>query len=507
MTRIALTCIGLAGVLAACDGFKEAMTAHVDVVARAGSQELSVTRLADLLGSSQVPLDPQRGTDIARAVANLWVDYQLLGLAAARNDSLDDVEQIDEAMWAELSQLRSQKWYDTVSKGWGTPEPATEAAYNQGELLAARHILFPVPPEGLTQASQDSIRARAERVRSQVNSSNFAALARQHGSDATKERGGYLGIFGTGQMVPEFERAVAALQPGQIAPGLVRTQFGWHIIQRMPYSEVQNEFASAYEAGFSTRAQTRYLEDLEEAGNIVIRDNAAATAKAVAANLEAHRDSRTVLATSKAGDLTAGRLARWIRAFPPQAQIAQQIQQQPDSMIPNFLRAIIRNELVLLQADSAKVTLDSAELAQVRGQFTNAVVASWRNLGIDPTTLTDSGSTVADRERIAAARIDRYVDELLAERARFIPVQEPLQTVLRDTYEAKINQAGLERAVERAMRVRATLDSTRALQQPQSQVPMPGMQHPQGQPQSRPQQPQAQPQPRPQQPQAQPQRP
>mgnify|MGYP006147244865 CR=1 FL=1 len=48
MTRIAFACIGLAGVLAACDGFKEAMTAHVDVVARAGSQELSVTRLAEL---------------------------------------------------------------------------------------------------------------------------------------------------------------------------------------------------------------------------------------------------------------------------------------------------------------------------------------------------------------------------------------------------------------------------------------------------------------------------
>ena len=40
----------------ACDGFKEAMTAHVDVAARAGSQELSVTRLAELLGASKVPL-------------------------------------------------------------------------------------------------------------------------------------------------------------------------------------------------------------------------------------------------------------------------------------------------------------------------------------------------------------------------------------------------------------------------------------------------------------------
>ena len=496
MTRIAFACIGLAGVLAACDGFKEAMTAHVDVVARAGSQELSVTRLAELLGSSQVPLDPQRGKDVARAVANVWVDYQLLGRAAARNDSLNEVKAIDDALWAEISQLRSQKWYEQVSRTWGTPDSATEAKYNQGELLAARHILFPVPPTGLTQASQDSIKARAERVRAQVTSSNFAALAKEHGSDGTKERGGSLGVFPPGQMVPEFERAVTALQPGQIAPGLVRTQFGWHIIQRMPYADARTEFEAAYKGGFTERAQTKYLEDLEKAGNIVVRENAPATAKAVAANLEANRDNKTVIATSKAGDFTAARLARWIRAFPPQAQIAQQIQQQPDSMIPTFIKAIVRNELVLLQADSAKITLDSAELAGVRGQFTNAVIAAWRNLNVDPSTLNDSGSTAADRERIAAARIDRYVDELLAERARFVPIQEPLQTVLRNKYDAKINDAGIERAVERAMRVRATLDSTRAMQQPQSQVPMP----PGTRPNPAPAQPQSQPQTQPQQP-------
>ena len=499
MTRILFACIGLTGVLAACDGFQEAMTAHVDVVARAGSQELSVTRLAELLGSAQVPLDAQRGPDIARAVANIWVDYQLLGRAAARNDSLKDPRLIDEALWAELSQMRSQKWYETVSKTWGTPDSASEAAYNQGELLAARHILFPVPPQGLSQASQDSIRARAERVRAQVTSQNFGTLARQHGSDGTKDQGGNLGIFPRGSMVPEFERAVTALQPGQIAPGLVRTEFGWHIIQRMPYSEVREQFASAYQETFTDRAQTKYLENLEKSGNIVIRDNAAATAKAVAANLDANRDNRTVIATSKAGDFTAGRLARWIRAFPPQAQIAQQIQQQPDSMVPNFIRAIVRNELVLLQADSAKIELDSAEVAQVRERFTNAVIATWRNLNVDPSTLADSGSTVADRERIAAARIDRFVDELLAERARFVPIQEPLQTVLREKYEAKINKAGIDRAVERALRVRATLDSTRALQQPQSQVPMPQGMNPNPQPQQRPgQAPQGPPQGQPQ---------
>ena len=44
----------------ACNGLKEALTAHVDVVARAGSQELSVKRLGDLLGNAQIQVPVTR---------------------------------------------------------------------------------------------------------------------------------------------------------------------------------------------------------------------------------------------------------------------------------------------------------------------------------------------------------------------------------------------------------------------------------------------------------------
>src|SRR5712671_2406303 len=90
---LALCC---ATTLAACSGLKDALTAHVDVVARAGSQELSVTRLSDLLGNSKigVPINKDVATLVAR---DLWVPYQLLGVAAARGDSLADAKAIDAA--------------------------------------------------------------------------------------------------------------------------------------------------------------------------------------------------------------------------------------------------------------------------------------------------------------------------------------------------------------------------------------------------------------------------
>ena len=95
MKRPLALALAVCAPLVACDGFKEAMTAHVDVAARAGSQELSVTRLAEMLGASKIPLR----RDVVQTVADMWVNYQLLARAAAHNDSLNQQQLIDEAMW------------------------------------------------------------------------------------------------------------------------------------------------------------------------------------------------------------------------------------------------------------------------------------------------------------------------------------------------------------------------------------------------------------------------
>src|SRR3954469_10022048 len=82
--------------VAACSGLKDALTAHVDVVARAGSQELSVTRLSDLLGNAKIQVPVTR--DNAAIVADIWSGYQQLAAAAAKGDSLNDKKVIDEAI-------------------------------------------------------------------------------------------------------------------------------------------------------------------------------------------------------------------------------------------------------------------------------------------------------------------------------------------------------------------------------------------------------------------------
>ncbi|MCL4329679.1 MAG: peptidylprolyl isomerase [Candidatus Thermoplasmatota archaeon] len=59
----------------------------------------------------------------------------------------------------------------------------------------------------------------------------FSKVAMQYSIDGTRKKGGDLGFFGRGQMVKEFEKAAFSLNKGEIS-GIVRTQFGFHIIMR-----------------------------------------------------------------------------------------------------------------------------------------------------------------------------------------------------------------------------------------------------------------------------------
>ena len=61
--------------------------------------------------------------------------------------------------------------------------------------------------------------------------SSFEDLARDFSECPSGQQGGDLGEFGRGMMVPSFEKAAWQLMPGEVS-GIVRTQFGFHLIKR-----------------------------------------------------------------------------------------------------------------------------------------------------------------------------------------------------------------------------------------------------------------------------------
>jgi peptidyl-prolyl cis-trans isomerase SurA len=92
----------------------------------------------------------------------------------------------------------------------------------------ARHILLrPTPQLSEAQALQ---RLADFKRRVQAGQADFAQLARDNSQDASARNGGDLGWASPGMFVPEFEEALNALAPGQIADPIV-TRFGVHLIQ------------------------------------------------------------------------------------------------------------------------------------------------------------------------------------------------------------------------------------------------------------------------------------
>jgi peptidyl-prolyl cis-trans isomerase SurA len=91
----------------------------------------------------------------------------------------------------------------------------------------ARHILIKANEAVSESEARTRLRALKERL---DNNANFAELARVHSEDASASKGGELGWLSPGDTVPEFERAMNVLKPGQVSDP-VQSPFGWHLIQ------------------------------------------------------------------------------------------------------------------------------------------------------------------------------------------------------------------------------------------------------------------------------------
>ncbi|WP_375419178.1 peptidylprolyl isomerase [uncultured Hymenobacter sp.] len=102
----------------------------------------------------------------------------------------------------------------------------------EGKVAAARasHIL--IKSEGTTPEAKAAAKAKAQDILTKIKAgADFAAMARQFGTDGTKDLGGDLGWFSQGRMVPEFEKAIFGTSTAGLLPNLVETSFGYHVIK------------------------------------------------------------------------------------------------------------------------------------------------------------------------------------------------------------------------------------------------------------------------------------
>lgn len=149
---------------------------------------------------------------------------------------------------------------------------SNQANYSHPDQRGARHILFRLEP-GADDAAKAAARARAEEALARLRAGeDFAELATALSEDPTSgPRGGDLGFFGRGQMVPAFEEVAFSTPVGELAP-VVESEFGFHVIEVtgeraagvLPLTEVEEAIRRTLRLRLAQERVTQVAERLRE---------------------------------------------------------------------------------------------------------------------------------------------------------------------------------------------------------------------------------------------------
>ncbi len=108
---------------------------------------------------------------------------------------------------------------------------ANPAKFRTPDVYEAAHILFPASPDDPAAYATARQAATETLALLRQNPGRFAALARDRSACPSAASGGHLGQLSRGDLVPEIETFVVALQEGQICPVPIATRYGHHVLR------------------------------------------------------------------------------------------------------------------------------------------------------------------------------------------------------------------------------------------------------------------------------------
>jgi len=452
----------LAAAMLGCGSVKDMFTAHPDVAAEAGGQQLRVERLANLMTRIKgMPLN----TDAAGFLAGLWVDYTLFSQALVNGTDLSDSTLIAEVLWPQIAEIRGSRWHDTLMAHQGRHENP-DSLYAGDRVRLFQHILFRVD-RAADPNTKEAARKKAEATLGRIRrGADFGRLASELSEDPVSRRDkGYNPPAPRGRYVASFDSAAWALAPGQVSD-VVETSYGFHIIRRPPLAEVRDRFAAYGEQQAGMRLDSLYLDSLSRQKHLRISDEAPELMREAIEDQDASRRSDKAIATFDGGRLTVGQFVRWLNALGP--QFAMQLTEAKDSSLTQFARIIGQNVLLLHEADSAGISVSPEEWQQLASKHRESVDTMRAALGLWDSEFTDSAASPEERNRVAALKLDQFLDQVANGKLRPRPLPAPLSGMLRDRGSYRVYPAGLDRAVEIAKEVRQAQADSAAQQNPDS---------------------------------------
>lgn len=188
------------------------------------------------------------------------LDHVKIGFRYA-NLNLDKLMETKKISAGDIQQALSQST-DAVKADY----EAHKIDYYQPERIKARHILIKIG-EG---QSREEAQKKVKELHGQITLENFSKMAEKFSDDpGSKSKGGDLGFFEKGKMVPAFEKTAFALPEGKISEP-VETDFGFHVILvdkkelggQKSFDDVKEDVAKKY---LARQTVTSQLKDLKEA--------------------------------------------------------------------------------------------------------------------------------------------------------------------------------------------------------------------------------------------------
>lgn len=466
----------LAGSVAfmACDSFGQAMTAHTDLVARAGVHELTIEETASWLAEND-RLPAQR--EVVDAVANLWIDYILLAQAASEDPSLESLD-IEAAVQPDIEQQLVYQLRDQVIEvDTSFTEEELRQIYEEEQPdleVRARHILLRLPADA-TPEQRDSVAALAEELQQRAaGGEDFAELATEYSEDpGTAENGGDLGYFGRGNMVEPFEEAAFSLEPGEVSD-VVETPFGFHVIKvldrRMPeFDDVKENFRQRLATQRRIDAENEYIETLTEPQGITVREGVYEVTRELAQNPNTELSGRArsrPLVGYEDGEVTAGEYLQLMRRLAPsqRAQYASATDEQLDQV----LTALARNEILVAEAERRidQVTPEARDsiMDEARRNLEAAVAAAGLS-NIQP----QEGETEA---QAIERKVETFMRAVLSGERNVLPLG-PIAYSLRDRYGAEVFHRSLPDVLSQVRQLRDGQQLGPEVTQPAPNAPRP----------------------------------
>lgn len=329
------------------------------LVARVGDYELTVEDVAELMvNEERLPAQ----VTVIQQVADLWIQYTLLGAAVSLDTALGSIEfeplvrqQLDQMMIFQLRdsvvQIDTVIPDDELRELYAAEDPALE--------MRARHILLQYPSNA-SAAERGAVRRELQSIRDRIVAGEaFESLAEQFSHDpGSASFGGDLGFFGRGDMLRPFEEAVLELEPGELS-GLVETQQGLHLI-RLEQRRIQNfdEIAPGFRQRVLTerflRAESTYIADVETRAEAEPAEGALAVLRELARNPGTRlsgRARRRPVFEYAGGELTVGEVQLVVQS--QTAEFRDQVVAGDEEQLDRFLRGMVQRKVLAAEAEAA----------------------------------------------------------------------------------------------------------------------------------------------------------